>query len=204
MIIQLEEAKIRLRQIKKDLTDLAQALKISETKEKITELEKLTIDAGFWNDPQTSSLTLQEIKQYKDKVGAYDALCQKVDDAYVLAEMGIEENDESLADEVNAELAAIEQEAEKQRLSALLTGEYDEHNAILTFHPGTGGTADGGDGGTGGGEALSLFPLGEEDNQRGESLDQKADTDHKTGFHECFFHGNNSFQFFVLLQVKGG
>ncbi len=137
MIIQLEEAKIRLRQIKKDLTDLAQALKISETKEKITELEKLTIDAGFWNDPQTSSLTLQEIKQYKDKVGAYDALCQKVDDAYVLAEMGIEENDESLADEVNAEL---EQEAEKQRLSALLTGEYDEHNAILTFHPGAGGT----------------------------------------------------------------
>lgn len=140
MIIQLEEARIRLRQIKKDLTDLAQALKITETKEKIIELEKLTVEAGFWNDPQTSSRTLQEIKQYKDKVTAFESLSGKVDDAYVLAEMGIEENDESLTDEVTAELAAIEQEAETQRLSALLTGEYDANNAILSFHPGAGGT----------------------------------------------------------------
>lgn len=140
MIIQLEEAKIKLRQIRKDLEELAQALKIEETTAKIAELEALTVAPGFWNDPQASTKTLQEIKQYKDKVSAYEALVSRTEDAYALAEMAIEENDESFTDEVMAELAAVEAEEETQRLSALLTGEYDANNAILSFHPGAGGT----------------------------------------------------------------
>ncbi len=140
MIIQLEEAKIKLRQIRKDLEELAQALKIDETTKKIAELEALTVAPGFWNDPQTSTKTLQEIKQYKDKVSAYQALVARTEDAHALAEMAIEENDESFTDEVLSELSAIEAEEETQRLSALLTGEYDANNAILSFHPGAGGT----------------------------------------------------------------
>ncbi len=140
MIIQLEEAKIRLRQIMKELEELAQALKINETEERIAELEEVTVQPGFWNDPQVSTKTLQEIKQYKDKVTAYNELVSRTEDAYALAEMAIEENDETCTDEVVSELAAVEAEAEKQRLSALLTGEYDANNAILSFHPGAGGT----------------------------------------------------------------
>ena len=140
MIIQLEEGKIRLRQILKDLEELAQALKIVETETRIEELEALTVEPGFWNDPQTSTKTLQEIKQLKSKVEAYAALVARTEDAYALAEMAIEENDETCTDEVVSELAAIEAEAEKQRLSALLTGEYDSNNAIVSFHPGAGGT----------------------------------------------------------------
>ena len=140
MIIQLEEAKIRLRQIAKELEELAQALKIEATTTKIAELEELTLAPGFWNDPQTSSKILQEIKQYKVKVEAYNGLVARADDALALAEMAIEENDESFTDEVLAELEAVEQEEEKQRLSALLTGEYDANNAIVSFHPGAGGT----------------------------------------------------------------
>lgn len=140
MIIQLEEAKIRLRQIMKDLDELSQALKITETEEKVAELEEVTVQPGFWNDPQTSTKTLQELKQYKDKVTAYNDLVSRTEDAYALAEMAIEENDESWTEEVVSELAAIEAESEKQRLSALLTGEYDANNAILSFHPGAGGT----------------------------------------------------------------
>ena len=140
MIIQLEEGKIRLRQILKELEELAQALKITETEARIEELEVLTVEPGFWNDPQTSTKTLQEIKQLKSKVEAYSALVSRTEDAYALAEMAIEENDETCTDEVVSELAAIEAEAEKQRLSALLTGEYDSNNAIVSFHPGAGGT----------------------------------------------------------------
>ena len=140
MIIQLEEGKIRLRQILKELEELAQALKITETDARIEELEALTVEPGFWNDPQTSTKTLQEIKQLKSKVEAYSALVSRTEDAYALAEMAIEENDETCTDEVVSELAAIEAEAEKQRLSALLTGEYDSNNAIVSFHPGAGGT----------------------------------------------------------------
>ena len=141
MIIQLEEARIRLRQIKKDIDDdLAQALKIDEIREKIQQLEALTYEAGFWNDPKKSSVTLQEIKQLKNKVDAYEALKAKVENTYSLAELAIEDNDESFTDEILKELEEIESEQQTQRLSALLTGEYDANNAILSFHPGAGGT----------------------------------------------------------------
>ena len=54
--------------------------------------------------------------------------------------MAIEENDESVVDEVVAEVAAIKKEEERQRIEILLSGEYDRNNAILSFHPGAGGT----------------------------------------------------------------
>jgi peptide chain release factor 2 len=54
--------------------------------------------------------------------------------------MAIEENDESCVDEVVSELAEIEQIAEKERISVLLCEEYDHNNAIVSFHPGAGGT----------------------------------------------------------------
>ncbi len=140
MIIQLEEGKIRLRQILKELEELAQALKITETTARIEELEAMTVEPNFWNDPQNSTKTLQEIKQLKTKVEAYETLVARTEDAYALAEMAIEENDETCTEEVVSELQAIEAESEKQRLSALLTGEYDSNNAIVSFHPGAGGT----------------------------------------------------------------
>ncbi|MBQ0010709.1 MAG: peptide chain release factor 2, partial [Ruminococcus sp.] len=69
-----------------------------------------------------------------------EKLCATVSDAITLAEMGIEENDESVIEEVQGEVRKIEREEETMRLDTLLSGEYDHNNAILTFHPGAGGT----------------------------------------------------------------
>ena len=54
--------------------------------------------------------------------------------------MGIEENDESVVDEVLKDVKEISDTADRMRLETLLTGEYDRNNAILSFHPGAGGT----------------------------------------------------------------
>ena len=58
----------------------------------------------------------------------------------MMAELAIEENDEGLTDEILADVAAIEAEEERQRIEILLSGEYDKNNAIISFHPGAGGT----------------------------------------------------------------
>ena len=76
----------------------------------------------------------------KDKIEAYDKLAQKLEDAITLAEMAIEENDESCVEEVQSELDDIVKTEERMRLELLLSGEYDSYNAILPFHPGAGGT----------------------------------------------------------------
>ena len=140
MIIQLEEAKIKLRGMRKDLLELAQALRIEEALVKIEELEQLTYDPNFWGDQQRSSKILQELKQLKDKVERYNKLNNLLEDTLSLAELAIEENDESFTEEVMEGVNELEKSAEEERLAALLTGEYDALNAIVSFHPGAGGT----------------------------------------------------------------
>ena len=76
----------------------------------------------------------------KSKTENYAALCSSWDDMMALCEMAIEENDDSMLEELQEEYNSFEKELEATRLSTLLTGEYDANNAILTFHAGAGGT----------------------------------------------------------------
>ena len=140
MIVALEEAKYNLNEMRGKVKELGSALRIDETREKAAELEKQTYAEDFWNDQENSSKILQQVKQLKDRVEEYEKLAHKLEDAITLAEMAIEENDESYTEEVQHELAEIQKTEERMRLELLLSGEYDDSNAILSFHPGAGGT----------------------------------------------------------------
>ena len=140
MIIALDDAKRRLLDMEEIVQELGNQLRIEEAKERAAELERETMVETFWNDAEKSSKKLQEIKQLKDKVESYEELIQRLEDTLTLCEMAIEENDESSVDEVLAETEFIETEAEKKRIEVLLCGPYDKNNAIVSFHPGAGGT----------------------------------------------------------------
>ena len=140
MIIALEEAKRKLIDMRGDVKELGNALRIVDLKAKVAELSAQTLDPNFWNNPDQANKITQEIKQSQDTVEDYDKLCSKLEDAIALAEMAIEENDDSFVDEVQNELAEIEATAEKERIAVLLCEEYDKNNAIVSFHPGAGGT----------------------------------------------------------------
>lgn len=140
MIIQLEEAKSKLLILEKDVAELGDSLKIDRLRELAATLEAQTLSENFWSDQANSGKVLQELKRTKDKIEDYEKLCTAVSDALVLADMGIEENDESVCEEVLAEVKKIELDEERMRIDALLSGEYDKNNAIISFHPGAGGT----------------------------------------------------------------
>ena len=140
MIIQLEEAKRTLQGMKGDIAELGNALKIDKISEEAEELEQKTLVPNFWDDAANSSKILRELKQIKDTIEEYENLQIALEDAIMLADMGIEENDESVVEEVLAELERITEIAERMRLETLLSGEYDSCNAIVSFHPGAGGT----------------------------------------------------------------
>lgn len=140
LIIQLEEAKYKLQGMRDDIKELGSALQIDKLREKADELEKTTFEADFWNDQENSSAVLRKVKQLKDKIKKYDDLSTRLEDAIVLAEIGIDEGDESLIPEVESEVTNIAAEEERQRIEILLSGEYDQNNAIVSFHPGAGGT----------------------------------------------------------------
>ncbi len=140
MIIEIEEAKYKLTNFRADLDELGSALRIDELKTEAEELDKKALEPDFWNDQANSGKILRQTKQIKDKIERYEKLCEKLEDAITLCELAIEEGDESTKDEILVEVAEIEAEEEKQRIEVLLSGEYDHNNAILSFHPGAGGT----------------------------------------------------------------
>ncbi len=140
MIVVLEEAKRKLVALEDVVKELGNQLRIQEATERAAELERETMVQDFWNDAEKSSQKLREIKQLKDKVESYNNLVTKLEDTYTLCEMAIEANDEDSVDEVVSETEYIEAEAERKRIEVLLSGPYDKNNAIVSFHPGAGGT----------------------------------------------------------------
>ncbi len=140
MILALEEAKYKLENFRKDISELASALRIDDLRKKAAELEESTSSPDFWGDQENSSKVLKEIKRLKDKISAYESLESKLEDTITLTELAIEENDESFVPEVEESVRDIEKDEEKQRIEVLLSGEYDSNNAIISFHPGAGGT----------------------------------------------------------------
>ncbi|MBR6427741.1 MAG: peptide chain release factor 2 [Clostridia bacterium] len=139
MIIQLDEAKRTLLETSEAAKELYNQLRISDLERQVQELESRTLVPDFWSR-QDSGKTLQQIKDKKTTIEEYTKLCSRIEDALVLCDMGIEENDESVVGEVLDEVNEVVREAERMRIESLLTGEYDHCNAIMTIHPGAGGT----------------------------------------------------------------
>lgn len=139
MII-LDEIRVELVGYRKEMEELADVLNIKGAKERIEFLNAETAKDGFWDDLENSQKVLQETKALERKIEKYNQLNDVLEDTITLVELSIEENDESSVDEIKSETENFKQKLEAEKLATLLTGEYDNSNAILTFHAGAGGT----------------------------------------------------------------
>ena len=139
-MLEFEEYKVKLNNAKPTLDVLRGALKLEAAQKEIEELEAASERDGFWNDVEKSQKVQKRLKVLKTKVENYEKLCSAWDDMYVMCEMAIEENDDSMLEELKSEFASYTEKVEATRLGTLLTGEYDANNAIVAFHAGAGGT----------------------------------------------------------------
>ena len=83
---------------------------------------------------------MKELKTLEEQVDTIKKLYTAYDDINLLIEMGYEENDASMAEEIRTEIQEFEAVFEGLRIQTLLSGEYDSCNAIVTIHAGAGGT----------------------------------------------------------------
>lgn len=109
-------------------------------KQEIGSLEEQSADPDFWSDMGNSQKVLQRIKALKEKVQRFEMLTQDWEDLTTLVELGIQENDGSVLEEVESGFRQLKENLEALKLETLLNGHYDKNNAILTLHPGAGGT----------------------------------------------------------------
>lgn len=139
-MLQFEEIRQELLNLEPGIQDLSEALGLAAMEKEIAELDQKATMPGFWDDMQNSQKILQRSSMLKSKVEGYQKLKAAFEDAMALVELADEEGDLSLLPEAQEELDKIKNELETQRLTTLLSGEYDTKNAILTFHAGAGGT----------------------------------------------------------------
>ena len=139
-MLQLDEQKQAVRAIEPDLTDLGSALGIESIKAEVAELDKQAADPNFWNDMEQSQKVLKKAGSLKATLSSYQSLVSLLEDTQTMLEMAEEDGDESMLPDIEQMIQELNAKIEEQRLSTLLSGEYDAKNAILTFHAGAGGT----------------------------------------------------------------
>ncbi len=97
-------------------------------------------EPDFWDDPERSKESMKTLKSLKDDIETYRKLENQYEEIEMLIEMGYEEDDPAVVPEIEETLQSFWQTLEDIRIKTLLSGEYDEDNAIVTLHAGAGGT----------------------------------------------------------------
>lgn len=124
---------------------------IAGLEEKLKELEMKTTDPLFWEENQDSGKILKQINNLKSKTENYKKVQSTFEYLIELNELILEESKHSSHDDENSELVNemkelitntnnLEKDIGKLEITTLLSGKYDSNNAILTLHPGAGGT----------------------------------------------------------------
>jgi peptide chain release factor 2 len=94
----------------------------------------------FWGDPEAAQKILSELKSLKRIVDPYRALTREVEEAEGLAGLLDEEPDDGMAAELDRSTTQLLTKIQQLELQSILSDESDAHGAILSLHPGAGGT----------------------------------------------------------------
>lgn len=107
---------------------------------KLKALEKKTNNPDFWNNNSSSAVTIKEINNLKSKIEGYNKTKTQLENIIEMNELVKEEKEESLEEELIKSIKLIENQIDKLEINTLLSEKYDLNNAIVTIHPGAGGT----------------------------------------------------------------
>jgi peptide chain release factor 2 len=106
----------------------------------IAELDQLGSEPGFWENQEHAQAQMRKRAAATEKLEQIEKLTRDVKDASELLELGASENDEGVVNEIEAQLPELETRVRQAELRRMLSGPVDHANAIVSIHPGTGGT----------------------------------------------------------------
>ena len=139
-MLQLDQMKTEVQQYEDTMHEVLHSLDLEYKKQRIEELQRESEAPDFWSNADIANKKMKQLKDLQTTVEDAEHIETQYEDILMLIEMGNEENDESVVDGVREELDAFENKLEEMRLATLLTGEYDDSNAIMSLNAGAGGT----------------------------------------------------------------
>lgn len=139
-MIDLDENKKNIKDFKDELEKIYITLNIANKTTRLKDLENETLEENFWNNNTNTNSILKEIKEIKSKLKKYNDINRQVNDLEDINELLSLEIDEKLESQLISLTKQIKKELEKFQIETLLSGKFDKNNAIITLHPGAGGT----------------------------------------------------------------
>lgn len=139
-MIELEENLRFLNELKIKLNQIKDSMKIDSLKKQLKELEEESTKDGFWNDQENSSKVFAKIKSLQRKLNSYEKIESEIFNLFDMNELLNLEIDLELVKELLKNTENLKLKLEDLEIQTLFSGKYDANNAIITLHPGAGGT----------------------------------------------------------------
>ena len=135
-----DDYRFKIQGMRETLKEAEYALDIEHLRPRLAELEKEQENPEIWQDLEKSTKIGKEVSALRNKITAYENGVTALNDAADVVDLIEETGDESLIAELDEMLKTAEKDIEDMRIRAILKGDYDNHNAMLSLHAGAGGT----------------------------------------------------------------
>lgn len=136
----LLEIKQKFRQLKTDFEDILTYFHQEEIEQEIHKLTERMLEANFWSNQREAKKVIDQKNYLTEKLETFQSINQKVEDIEVGIDLYEDSEDSDLLKDTEKLIKQLEKEINQFEISILLSGPYDQNNAILEIHPGAGGT----------------------------------------------------------------
>ena len=139
----LREAANSLDSLQERWSAAREYLKIDSLREHHSRLSEAAADPNLWDDQDNARSVTTDLGRVSGALEDFDSLGRQIADGEVMVELArelLDSGDRSMLDELVATVATVTNHMEKVELQSLLSGPYDESDAIVDFHAGAGGT----------------------------------------------------------------
>lgn len=132
--------KMNSKHLKNGINTSGGVFDIDTIQDKKQDLQQKTAEPDFWDNQQKAQQTLQKISQYDEQLEKWENVRSAREELEVMLELATEEEERSMEGELTSLLSKYKNAVKQLELQAMLSDEDDAKNAILTIHPGAGGT----------------------------------------------------------------
>ncbi|MBT3281297.1 MAG: peptide chain release factor 2 [Campylobacteraceae bacterium] len=129
-----------LKTLNQKLKNIESILKPDEITTRLNQIEEIEQDPSFWSDQERATKIGQEKNRLLGRLNKFNKANETLTDANELYEMAVDEDDTDTIETLFEEASSLEDIIAKTEIEVMLSGDDDGSNAIVTIHPGAGGT----------------------------------------------------------------
>jgi peptide chain release factor 2 len=135
----IDDRSSQITAMRERVTRIGEYLHLDAKRAEAEALEAKAGEPGFWDDQATAQATSRKAAEIRDEIASFESIVSDVDDAEVMNELALSEDDEDASAELGATLTALSKRIDDLELASWFTGEFDHGDAIVTIIPGQGG-----------------------------------------------------------------